>query len=58
MKNSTLRESILEGHPVPENVAEVYTKRLDEFIKDISSEPKKLGMWKLTEFLKSPEKIS
>ena len=48
----------MEGHPVPENVAEVYTKRSDEFIKDISSEPKKLGMWKLTEFLKSPEKIS
>ena len=30
-----MRESILDEHPIPENVAEVYPKRLDEFTKDI-----------------------
>ena len=38
IKDSTLPESILDEHPVPEIIAEVYPKRLNEFIKDTLSE--------------------
>ena len=40
VKDSTLQESILDEHPVPEIIAEVYPKRLNEFIKDTLSEQK------------------
>ena len=38
IKDSTLQESILDEHSVPETIAEVYPKRLDDFIKDTLSE--------------------
>lgn len=41
IKDSTSQESILDEHAVPENAAEVYRKKLDEFVKDALSKQKK-----------------
>ena len=41
IKDSTSQESILDEYAVAENAAEVYRKKLDEFVKDALSKQKK-----------------
>ena len=41
IKYVTLQEAVLGEHAVPNNVAEVYPKKLDSFIKESLSEQKK-----------------
>ena len=42
IKNATLQETILDEHPVTNNVGDVYPKKLDSFIKDSFPGQKKI----------------
>ena len=42
IKDATLQETVLDKYPAPNNVAEVYPKKLDIFIQDSLSEQKNI----------------